>query len=68
MNHYFATPPSFYDLASFVICVIILLVVIGIHLRQMKHARKLAELEGLVNVLLVQSNHTYWNRNETENP
>jgi hypothetical protein len=48
---FFRDTPTIYDLASFVIIILLLIVVISMHLRQMTHARVIRGLTEALNLL-----------------
>lgn len=51
VQQFFAGTPTIYDLASYVIVVCLLIVVISIHLRQRRHAAKIARIENILKSL-----------------
>lgn len=50
ISAFFEGRPTVYDLASYIIVVCLLIVVLSIHIRQMRHARKIKLLMQIIGV------------------
>lgn len=52
LDDFFPGRPSVYDLASFIVMALILCVVIGIHLKQIKHARLIEKVSKFTGIAI----------------